>query len=355
MTRLPATRTLTTALLGGLLALGSIAPAFAQQQDEQDRHERRDARRQQRNEDGQPKPQARTEAPRQQEARSRDEAPRHEHWGEATQQRDAQRREAMDLQAQARQREAAAARETAQRDAQRTREWQSRDAALGRAEARREQISEQARQREEMSERTAARRARDAGERQAQERRQREQMGASERAVRDARDREASRDQYRDGRRGEWQADRSDRDDRSNPRPGEPGRVDGDEALAGSREIGGVGCAPVAFEMSAAHHDRRRVGELRAGSRLAGRGDRGVVLLLVVELARPRERVLGRGPHDQHCREQHTGAHRDHERHQISAHRPDAQAWSREPAGVRPRSTNVVTAAQELHTEVTNA
>ena len=39
MTRFPATRTLTTALLGALLAVGGIAPAFAQQRDDgQDKH-----------------------------------------------------------------------------------------------------------------------------------------------------------------------------------------------------------------------------------------------------------------------------------------------------------------------------
>jgi len=226
MTRLPATRTLTTALLGGLLALGSIAPAFAQQQDEQDRHERRDARRQQRDEDGQPKPQARNEGPRQQEARSRADAPRHEHWGDAAQQRDVQRRDAMDLQAQARQREGAAARDSAQRDAQRAREWQSRDAVPERIEARRAQDAEQARRRDDMGARVEEQRRRDAGERQALERREREQASASERAIREARAREEARDAVRDERRGDWQADRG---DRHGARPGEPGRVDRDD------------------------------------------------------------------------------------------------------------------------------
>ena len=49
MNRLPATRTLSTALLGTLLAMGSIAPAFAQQRgdDDEDKHDRRAARKEQ--------------------------------------------------------------------------------------------------------------------------------------------------------------------------------------------------------------------------------------------------------------------------------------------------------------------
>ena len=52
MKRLPATRTLTVALLGALLAVGSIAPAFAQQRgnDEDDKQDRRAARKEQREE-----------------------------------------------------------------------------------------------------------------------------------------------------------------------------------------------------------------------------------------------------------------------------------------------------------------
>lgn len=226
MTRLPAIRTLTTALLGALLAVGSITPAFAQQQDEQDRHERRDVRRLQRNEDGLSEPPARAEAPRKQQAWSRADAPRHEHWGDVAQRREVERRDAMDMRAPARPRESAAAREWTQLDTRRAWELQSRDDVRERMEARREQVAEQARRREDMGARIEEQRSRDAGERQALERREREQVSASERVIREARAHEDARNAVRDDRRGDWQADRG---DRYQARPGEPGRVDRDE------------------------------------------------------------------------------------------------------------------------------
>ena len=65
MARLSATRTLTVALLGALLAAGSIAPAFAQQRDDdQDKQDRRAARKEQR-EQRQERQQPRQQEPRQ--------------------------------------------------------------------------------------------------------------------------------------------------------------------------------------------------------------------------------------------------------------------------------------------------